>query len=122
MFPCPTCTASASSQLSSMVNYLNANCSSAWTKYIWLDIEGSQYWTGNTTSNRTWYQNLLNACLATPGVTCGIYASASQWQAIFGSTGYCYGSSQPLWYANYDSVCSFSNFPQFGCWTTPFGK
>ncbi len=55
MFPCPTCSASASSQLNSMVNYLKANCSGSWGGMVWLDIEGSQYWTGNTTSNRTWY-------------------------------------------------------------------
>ena len=55
MFPCPTCSASASSQLNSMVNYLKANCPGSWSTFVWLDIEGSQYWTGNTTSNRAWY-------------------------------------------------------------------
>ena len=122
MFPCPTCSASAASQISSMVSYLNANCGTAWTKWIWLDIEGSQYWTGSYASNKTWYQNLLNACMATTGVTCGIYSSAVQWQAIFGSTSYCYGQAQHMWYAHYDSVCSMSDYTTYGCWTTPFAK
>ena len=60
---------------------------------IWLDIELAQYWTGNTTSNRTWYESLVNACNARSDARCGIYASASQWQAIFGSTSFCYGSN-----------------------------
>ena len=77
MFPCPTCSASPATQLANMVNYLNANCSGSWTKWVWLDIEGSQYWTGSYANNKTWYQNLLNACNATAGITCGVYASAS---------------------------------------------
>ena len=40
-FPCPTCSASASSQLNSMVNYLHNNCSASWSGMIWLDVEGS---------------------------------------------------------------------------------
>ena len=55
MFPCPTCSTSAASQVSSLVTYLTNNCNSAWTKKIWLDIEGTQYWYSNTTTNRTWY-------------------------------------------------------------------
>ena len=74
MTPCPTCAATAADQLSTMVNYLNTNCSSAWTKYIWLDISGTS-WTSNFTANQIFYQNLLDACLATPGVTCGIYTT-----------------------------------------------
>ena len=105
-----------------MVNYLNANCGSAWTKWIWLDIEGSQYWTGSTSANRTWYENLLTACMNTAGVTCGIYSSYYQWEGIFGSVNYCHGSSQPMWYAHYDDVCSMSDYVEYGCWTSPFGK
>ena len=101
-----------------MISNLKTNCSASWSTMIWLDIEGSQYWTGNTTSNKTWYQSLLNACDSTAGVTCGIYSSSVQWQAIFGSTSYCYGSTHQLWYAHYDNVASFSDFVPFACWTT----
>ena len=123
-FPCPTCSASASSQLNSMVNYLKANCSGSWNGMIWLDIEGSQYWTGNTTSNRTWYQSLVNACGALSGARCGVYASASQWSAIFGSTSYVYGqaTTPQLWYAHYDNKASFSDFSSFGGWSKPWAK
>ena len=93
MFPCPTCSASAASQLTSMYNYLKGSCSASWSTMIWLDIEGSQYWTGSTTQNRVWYQNLVDACSGLTGARCGVYTSASQWSAIFGSLSYSYGST-----------------------------
>ena len=122
MFPCPTCSASASSQLNTMVTNLKAGCSGSWSTMIWLDIEGSQYWLGSTTQNKTWYENLVNACTSRTDVSCGIYSSASQWQAIFGSTSFCFGSNLPLWYAHYDGVANFNDFSTFGCWTKPWGK
>lgn len=120
LFPCPTCSKSAATQVSELVSYLNTNCKSQWSGRIWLDIEGSSYWTGNTTNNRTWYQQLKDACVKS--ATCGVYSSASQWSAIFGSLSYCYGNSLPLWYAHYDNNPSFSDFSTFGCWTTPYAK
>ena len=107
-----------------MVSYLNTNCGSSWTKMIQLDIEGSQYWTGNYTNNKTWYQSLVQACEATAGVTCVVYSNYYEWQSIFGSTSYCYGASLPLWYAHYDSLCSFSDYMPFGCsaWASPWAK
>ena len=42
IFPCPTCSKSASTQMSELVSYLNSNCKSAWSGRVWLDIEGSQ--------------------------------------------------------------------------------
>ena len=75
MFPCPTCSASPASQLASLISNLKNNCSSAWSTMIWLDIEGTQYWTGSTTSNRAWYQKLVDACNSTSGVRCGVYSS-----------------------------------------------
>jgi len=122
MFPCPTCSASAASQLASMISNLKNNCSSAWSTMIWLDIEGSQYWTGSTTSNRKWYQALVDACNATAGVRCGVYSSYYQWESIFGSTSYAYGSNLPLWYSHYDNYASFSDFSTFGNWSKPWAK
>ena len=52
----PTCSASASSQLSQMVSYLNSNCKSQWSGRVWLDIEGSQYWLSSSSSNQAWYK------------------------------------------------------------------
>ena len=75
MFPCPTCNMSAATQVNDMVTYLKNNCSADWSGRIWLDIEGTQYWFGNYTSNRSWYQALVTACESHTGVTCGVYAS-----------------------------------------------
>jgi hypothetical protein len=46
---------------------------------IWLDVEGYTLWTGSTTANRTWYQQLVDACKSTAGVACGIYSSYYNW-------------------------------------------
>lgn len=120
LFPCPTCSKSAATQVQELVDYLNANCASQWSKRVWLDIEGSQYWTGDTTKNRNWYQSLVDACKSK--AKCGVYASASQWSAIFGSTSYKYGNDLPLWYAHYDGNANFDDFSSFGGWSSPHAK
>lgn len=97
LFPCPTCSKSAATQMSELISYLNSNCKSYWSGRVWLDIEGSQYWLGSASSNQAWYQNLQNSC-STYGVKCGVYSSYYQWEDIFGSTSYSYGKSLPLWY------------------------
>lgn len=122
MFPCPTCSASAASQVSTMVAYLSSTCSAAWSGKIWLDIEGSQYWLGSASLNQAWYEALLDACAASSGskTSCGVYASSSQWAALFGSTTYSYKAGvYPLWYAHYDNNPSFSDFSAFGGWGSP---
>jgi len=93
----------------------------AFTGRIWLDIEGSQYWTGNAENNKAWYQNLVDSCKSS-GFSCGVYTSANNWQTIFGSTSYSYGSNLPLWYAHYDNNPSFSDFKAFGGWSKPYAK
>jgi len=121
LFPCPTCSKSASSQMSELVSYLKSNCASAWSGRVWLDIEGTQYWTSSTSSNQAWYKQLKDSC-ATYGVRCGVYSSYYQWQGIFGSTSFKYGNELPLWYAHYDNSASFSDFSSFGGWTSPHAK
>eukprot|EP00286_Rhodomonas_abbreviata_P000514 CAMPEP_0181287846 /NCGR_PEP_ID=MMETSP1101-20121128/7_1 /TAXON_ID=46948 /ORGANISM="Rhodomonas abbreviata, Strain Caron Lab Isolate" /LENGTH=288 /DNA_ID=CAMNT_0023391909 /DNA_START=12 /DNA_END=879 /DNA_ORIENTATION=- len=121
MFPCPTCSSSASSQMGTLVDYLNSHCKSEWSGRVWLDIEGSQYWTGSSSNNRAWYEDLVDSC-DKYGVDCGVYSSASQWSAIFGSSSYSYGSYLPLWYAHYDNKASFSDFSSFGGWRSPHAK
>ena len=46
--------------------------------------------------NVTRLQSLVDAC-NNNGISCGVYSSASQWSAIFGSLGYSYGANFPLW-------------------------
>lgn len=90
LFPCPTCTTkTADDQVMELVNYLNTNCKSSWSGRVWLDIEGSQYWLGDYTKNKAFYQGMIDSC-KNRGYTCGVYASSSQWSAIFGSTSYAY--------------------------------
>lgn len=121
MFPCPTCSKSAATQMSELVSYLKSNCASSWSGRVWLDVEGSQYWTGSTSNNQAWYKKLKDSC-ATYGVRCGVYSSYYQWQSIFGSTSFSYGSELPLWYAHYDNSASFGDFSAFGGWTKPHAK
>jgi GH25 family lysozyme M1 (1,4-beta-N-acetylmuramidase) len=109
--------------MKTLVDYLHSNCNSSWSGRVWLDIEGSEYWTGSYTNNKNWYQALVDSC-GSLGVKCGIYASQYQWTSIFGSTTYCYGNNKPLWYAHYDSNPTFSDYSKysFGCWTSPYAK
>jgi hypothetical protein len=120
MFPCPTCSKSATTQVGEMVNNLNSNCKREWSGRVWLDIEGSQYWKGSSSANKAFYEELVGACKKK--ATCGVYSSASQWSALFGSSSYSYGSDLPLWYAHYDNKPSFSDYSAFGGWSKPFAK
>ncbi len=119
MFPSPQSSKSAATQINELTNYLNS-CS-AFTGMIWLDIEGSQYWLGSSSANQAWYQSLASACQSS-GYSCGVYTSASQWSAIFGSSSFSHGGSMPLWYAHYDNKASFSDFSSFGGWSSPSVK
>lgn len=56
MFPCPTCSKSAATQMSELVTYLNSNCKSSFSGRVWLDIEGTQYWYSSTTTNKSWFE------------------------------------------------------------------
>ena len=85
--PCPTCnsqTQSASTQITDMVNYLKANCPSAWTGQIWLNISAPSSWSTNYSANETFFNGLLGTCMATDP-NCGIYTSSTDWSTIFPS-------------------------------------
>lgn len=122
MFPCPTCSKSASTQVSELLSHLSSNCKQYWSGRVWLDVEGpSNIWKGSSSANQAFYKELVDACKES-GVNCGIYTSASQWQLLFGSDSFAYGSYLPLWYAHYDGKPSFSDFSPFAGWSTPFAK
>ncbi len=83
---------------------------------LWLDVEGTQYWSSSTTNNVNFLSSMVTEG-KNKGYSLGIYSSASQWNPIMGgSTDF---SSLPLWYAHYDGVDSFSDFSAFGGWTQP---
>lgn len=127
MFPCPKCSASPQTQLSSMISGLkSAGCTftrgsqgkSNFGK-VWLDVENPSYW-GSQSSNQAFFKGLVQECESL-GIDCGVYSSASQWVPLFGSS-FTAGSSLPLWYAHYDNEQSFNDFSPFGGWSTPYMK
>ena len=122
MFPCPTCTKSASEQVSEMVSYLKGSCPLVWSGRVWLDIEGSQYWHSSTATNKEFYEQLSSACKSSSASSCGVYSSAVQWSELFGSLSYAPTPLLPLWYAHYDNAQTFSDFSSFGGWTSPHAK
>ena len=103
-----------------MVDHLNSNCKREWSGRVWLDIEGSQYWSTSSSSNQAWYKQLVDSCKAV--ADCGVYTSSSQWTGIFGSSSFSYGSELPLWYAHYDNKADFSDFSEFAGWEEPHAK
>ena len=112
LFPCPTC-GDPSGQVQSVANALR-DCG-IYDSTIWLDIEGQQYWLGNSNSNRSFYTGLVDACNSS-GYSCGVYSSYYQWQNVMGTTDYSYGSDLPLWYAHYDDSPDMGDFQAFGGW------
>jgi hypothetical protein len=60
LFPCPTCSKSAATQMSELVSYLNGHCKTQWSGRIWLDIEGRQIFVVVITD----YTVLLNEMLS----------------------------------------------------------
>lgn len=83
---------------------------------LWIDVEGTQYWSSNAANNVNFIQQMVDEGNR-QGVSLGIYTSNSQWGPIAG------GSTQfkqyPLWYPHYDGNPSFSDFYSFGGWTQP---
>lgn len=88
------------------------------TKYgmLWLDIEGTQYWSSSQSNNINFITRMANRGDQL-GVHLGVYTSKSQWTPIAGSST-CL-SKYPLWYAHYDGKASFSDFSAFGGWSRP---
>jgi len=110
--------------MSTMVDYLTTTCKDAWSGRAWLDIEGDQYWTGDFGMNMVWFEQLVDACIATSPAGCGVYASLNSWTAIFGSETYVYSpaASLPLWYPHYDDSQSFDDWKAYGGWSEPAAK
>jgi len=125
IFPCPTCGSSGASQISAMVNGIaSQGCSRTSSTQgpnqygqIWLDIEGTQYWTSSASSNQAFFNSMVSECKAL-AIPCGVYSSASQWNPIFGSS-FTGGASAglPLWWANWNSNACGAAFSPFGGWT-----
>jgi len=113
IFPCYQC-GNPAGQVTAAVNNLKNN--GAPFGMLWLDIEGTQYWSSSTSSNIAFISSMINQAKAL-GINLGVYTSNSQWSPITG--GWTGASALPLWYAHYDSNPSFSDFSAFGGWNTP---
>ena len=83
---------------------------------IWLDIEGTEYWSPNQQENVNFIQALADEGIHR-GVSLGVYTSKSQWTPITGNSNIL--GNLPLWYAHYDNNPSYSDFVPFGGWSSP---
>ena len=116
MFPCPSC-GNAAGQAKELKDYITSN--SVNVGLIWLDIEGTQYWLGDTTSNRNFMNEMASALDTQFGADkWQIYANKYQWTSIFGEwTDY---SHKQLWWAYYDYTADLTaNWVNFCGWTKP---
>eukprot|EP01106_Pelomyxa_sp_JSP_P000284 TRINITY_DN1040_c0_g1_i2.p1 TRINITY_DN1040_c0_g1~~TRINITY_DN1040_c0_g1_i2.p1 ORF type:complete len:151 (-),score=15.29 TRINITY_DN1040_c0_g1_i2:137-589(-) len=116
MFPCPTCSKSAVTQVNEMVDYVTTN--GLGVGMYWLDIEGTSYWSSSTTTNQNFFQGLVGQLKAL-GKSFGVYTNKNQWQPIMGST-YNGGSAYQLWWAYWSdtsSGCLTSGWSSFNGWT-----
>jgi len=122
IFPCATCGTTGASQILSMVNSLkSAGCNPTsgsqtggqWGQ-IWLDIEGTQYWSSSTTTNQNFFNSMASEC-NTLGIPWGTYTSSSQWNPIMGSS-FTGGSAHQLWWAHWVSSPCTGTFSSFGGW------
>jgi Glycosyl hydrolases family 25 len=70
---------------------------------VWMDIEGSQYWSSSQSSNVAFFNGLVSEASKIWGHSrVGVYTSKSQWEPIMGSS--TAGSSYPLWCMSIISV------------------
>merc|ERR1712137_1096188 len=105
----PDTSHSASSLMSSYIKSLKSD-GVLTNNMVWMDIEGSQYWSSSCSSNQNWLKeaiNEINSLYKGCGLsTCvGIYTSESQWSPIMCNTSQF--SNHQLWYAHYDEMNRF---------------
>lgn len=117
MFPCRG--KSATAQVDDMMAGIPSNLYGM----VWIDVEANPSsgcgWSSDGNSNCQFLTEIINRIKA-KGKTPGIYASAYQWQTIFGARNACpSAASQQVWYAHYDGSASFSDWSNFGGWGKP---
>jgi len=113
IFPCKKC-GNPKGQVQKAVQNLKSN--GAVIGQIWIDVEGTQYWSSSKSDNVNFIRDMVDEGRA-QGYVVGIYTSASQWTPITGgSTAF---SNLQLWYAHYDNKPNFSDFKAFGGWSKP---
>jgi len=115
LFPSYGCGVSAAGQVDAVIDTMGGIPFGQ----IWLDIEdGGQ---GSAANNYNWMMQALQHGEARLGPgKMGIYSSRYEWSQVM--PGYNGPTQYPLWYANYDGVPSFANFPAFAGWSRPAMK
>ena len=115
--PCYSC-GNVAGQVNSMYNSLISNSISV--NRVWFKLDGT--WSSSTSSNQAFFTEMINKGIAL-GLNTGIFSDRSYWINKFGeSFTYSQTSKVLLWYPNHNNVESFSDFVQFGGWTTPYMK
>ncbi len=115
IFPCYSC-GNPAGQMDSTIS--NLKSSNATFGMIWIDVEGTSYWSTDQAANTNFIVAMANEGVA-KGVSIGIYTSNSQWSPITGGSTKL--SKYPLWYPHYENTPnpSYSDFVAFGGWSKP---
>jgi len=115
LFPSYGCGISAATQMDRTIDSMGSIPFGT----VWIDIEsGGQ---GSAANNHAWLMAALAQGVKRIGAKrMGVYSSRYEWGLVMG--GYSGPTEYPIWYANYDGVPSFANFPSFAGWTRPAMK
>lgn len=86
---------------------------------LWIDLEETPPPGQQTATTVSLIRSALQACGSFP---CGIYTRQDWWRSFTGDTSEF--AAYPVWYAHYDNLPSFADWPAFGfgSWTEPMGK
>ena len=110
---------SPEAQVESTIEYFaDANRSAPF--FLWLDVEGTQYWSPNCTNNTAFLHAMVGAARARLGDNnVGIYSSKSQWVPI--TCDDASFSRLPLWRPHYDGRADNDDWTEaaigpFGGW------
>ena len=115
--PCFSC-GNAAGQVSSVYSSLTEN--GIEFKSIWFNLDGT--WGSSETENRKFFEEMMNKAISL-GLNSGVYSDRNCWVNKFGES-YTYSQTSKVfvWYFNHNNVESFSDFVQFGGWTSPYMK
>ena len=105
-------------QVSSVYSSLQSN--SITVNRIWFNLDGT--WGSDVSTNKAFFEEMISQGISL-GMNTGIYCDRTYWINKFGES-YTYSQTSKvlLWYPNHNNVESFSDFVQFGGWTTPYMK
>eukprot|EP00461_Guttulinopsis_vulgaris_P004728 UN04730 len=110
LFPQPKGSASPANQIDTLYKHVGG---AAFKGLIWIDVEGSSYWTGNHAKNREWLLAMVAEAVKQK-IPIGIYVNQTQWNDIFGSDWKPTNLKYPLWIARYNGNKGCSDLAEFG--------